>query len=79
MSITAAICYLVAKLISIVVSLKDDNLSSNSSDHRSNQSKVQADAKLGTVVVPIANVLFGLRPGSGHVGEINEADSVTAE
>ena len=74
--------YLVAKLISIVVSFKDNNLTvtrSSSTDHKSNQSKVLPDLKIDNVIVSGSKRPFGLRPGSGDVDEINEAESVIAE
>ncbi|KAI4337990.1 hypothetical protein L6164_016348 [Bauhinia variegata] len=70
--------YLLAKLISIVVSFKDENLTitRSSNVHRSNRSTTAAESKFAN----IAADKRPFRPRSGSdVSEIHEADSVMAE
>ncbi|KAI4307078.1 hypothetical protein L6164_030307 [Bauhinia variegata] len=70
--------FLIAKLISVVVSFKDDNLSITRSGnvHRVNQSPKEAESKFTNTVA--GKRPFGPTSGS-DVGEIIEADSVIAE
>ncbi|KAJ7959371.1 Acyl-CoA-binding domain protein [Quillaja saponaria] len=71
--------FLVAKLISIVISFKDENLSiTRTSSNKKNEIRTKKDEKFENIVGG-NNDPFRPGPSSGGIGDTHESDSVIAE